>query len=151
MPNPSRKLSPPRPDFGGLRPAALADLRPYAGQARRDHVAVGATRSPTHWYWGVMADGEPLGFAAYMVRGPGQARIKGIWVMPEWRGLGYGDAMSAAIVNAALDAGLQDVDILSWEPRWAARNGFTEAGRNGHGATRLRRTFKTGERLGTGQ
>lgn len=142
------KMSLPSPEFGGLTPATLSELGRYAAAARRDHVAVAPTASPTHWHWGVLQDGEAIGFAAYMVRGPGQARIKGIWVMPEWRGLGYGELMSEAIVNAALDADLLDVDILSWDPRWAARNGFTAGRKNRHGATHLTRRFKTGERLG---
>ncbi len=75
--------------------------------------------------------GEVVASAGLAVRG-GAAEIDGVATLPSHRGRGYADALVAACVDAAADAGCTTLYLEAlaedWPRGWYGRRGFTELG-----------------------
>ena len=61
------------------------------------------------------------------------ARLQEVDVFPDWRGLGYGDALLSAVIGLLNDEGCAAVvvgaDEDDWPVDWYRRRGFRDAGR----------------------
>ncbi len=88
----------------------------------------------------VVRDGdEVVASADLAVRGQA-AEIDGVATLPTHRGRGYADALLAACVDAAADAGCAHVYLEAvlddWPRNWYSRRGFTELGPTWNAARR---------------
>ena len=88
-------------------------LLPYRRAAAREHVSVSATQK-TVWY--EYRDRELIGFGAFIWTGEEKARVKGIYVLPEFRGGGLGTRMTQKIIEAARAAGAKTLEAFALNP-----------------------------------
>ncbi|MFF3253153.1 GNAT family N-acetyltransferase [Actinacidiphila glaucinigra] len=58
-------------------------------------------------------EGEPVAMAAMTAVVAGMARLTPVYTLPEHRGMGYGSAVTAAVSQAALDAGAEHVLLFT--------------------------------------
>lgn len=112
------------------------EIAPYSRLAARERVHVTNVKNCA-WFKTVDAKGRVTGFAGVAPVSATRARIRSVWVRPDFRGQGLGDEVSTACLQYAIGARFHEVEILSWDKRWALRAGFTERGVTQHGATRL--------------
>ena len=117
--------------------AQWCEIKPYAALAAKERVNVTETQAGTVWFKTVDARGRLTGFAGVAPMLKHKARIRAVWVRPDFRGDGLGNALSAACLNQGLEDGFTEIEILSWDKRWALRSGFVDQGETQHGATRL--------------
>jgi ribosomal protein S18 acetylase RimI-like enzyme len=116
--------------------ARWVDIMAYAALASKDRVNVTDIDNGV-WFKVTDAKGRVLGFAGIAPIGKNKARIRAVWVRPDFRGQGIGEALSYACLEYGIAARFPEVEILSWDKRWALRAGFAERGPTQHGATRL--------------
>jgi N-acetylglutamate synthase-like GNAT family acetyltransferase len=116
--------------------AQWVDILPYATLASKERVNVTEIDGNT-WFKVTNDKGRVLGFAGIAPIGRRKARIRAVWVRPDFRGRGIGDALSRACLDYGIAAKFEQVEILSWDKAWALRNGFENMGETQHGATRL--------------
>ena len=116
--------------------AKWVEIAPFVALAAKERVNVTNVKNCV-WFKTVNGKGRITGFAGVAPVGDRKARIRAVWVRPDFRGLGLGDEVSLACLNYALGAKFDEVEILSWDKRWALRSGFEERGENQHGASRL--------------
>lgn len=117
--------------------AMWREIAPYSRLAALDHVNVTETKVHTTWFKTVDSKGRITGFAGIAPVSKTKARIRAVWVRPDFRGQGLGEKLSHACLEYGLAACFEQVEILSWDKRWALRAGFTDRGKTQHGATRL--------------
>lgn len=117
--------------------AQWCEIRAYASLAAKERVNVTETKERTVWFKTVDSRGRLTGFAGIATVSKSKARIRAVWVRPDFRGLGLGDRLSSACLAYGLAARFPEVEILSWDKRWALRAGFVDRGPTQHGATRL--------------
>lgn len=87
----------------------------YARGAAKEHVSITDTRK-THWYqW------KGVGCCALLEISPAQARVKGVYVVPEERGMGKGTAMTLELFEIAALMGYRKLEAFALNP------GFYEA------------------------
>lgn len=120
--------------------ASWSDVAPYAAVATKEHVNVTNVKNCA-WFMTVDSKGRVTAFAGVAPVSKDRARIRAVWVRPDFRGRGLGDDVSLSCLAYAKGYGFREVEILSWDPRWALRNGFVERNKTQHGATRLVYTF----------
>lgn len=116
--------------------AKWSDIAPFAGVAAKERVNVTNVRDCT-WFKTVDSKGRVTAFAGVAPVSATKARIRAVWVRPDFRGQGLGDEVSKACLDYAKGARFPEVEILSWDKRWALRNRFEDRGLTQHGATRL--------------
>ena len=117
--------------------ATWKEIAPYATLASKERVNVTETKDKTVWFKTTDSKGRVTGFAGVAAISKSRARIRAVWVRPDFRGLGLGDELSYACRDYAVAAKFDEVEILSWDKRWALRAGFSDRGRTQHGANRL--------------
>ena len=66
-----------------------------------------------------------------------KARIKGTLTLPEWRGLGYGEAILLRLLDEARAGGYSSVEVFT-RPAWYLRHGFKVARTTPYGVQVLR-------------
>lgn len=116
--------------------ATWVDVAQFASLAARERVNVTDIEGSV-WFVVRGAKRRVLGFAGIAPIGKNKARIRAVWVRPDFRGEGIGEALSQACLEYGIAAKFPEVEILSWDKRWALRAGMVEVGQNQHGATRL--------------
>lgn len=114
----------------------VVDIAPFAALAAKERVNV-TNIDGSVWFVVRGSKRRVLGFAGIAPVSKNKARIRAVWVRPDFRGEGIGEALSQACLEYGIAARFPEVEILSWDKRWALRAGFTEVGRTQHGATRL--------------
>jgi GNAT superfamily N-acetyltransferase len=117
--------------------ARWPEIAPYSRLAAKEHVNVTETSDPTVWFKTSDRKGRVTGFAGIAPVSRTKARIRAVWVRPDFRGLGLGDALSQACLDYGLAAKFEKIEILSWDKRWAVRVGFADLGTTQHGASRM--------------
>lgn len=120
-----------------VRRAEIPELLKYKSAAAREQVSVSATRN-TVWLK-ALVEGELVGFGAYIWATETKARVKGIYVLPEHRGEGYGTAMTLQILQQAAGAGATEIEALALNPSWYEERGFTRTKQRANGAWRVHR------------
>ena len=116
--------------------AKWSEIKPFAALAAKERVNVTNVKDCA-WFKTVNSKGRITGFAGVAPVAANKARIRAVWVRPDFRGMGLGDEVSQACLQYALGAKFHEVEILSWDKRWALRAGFEDRGVTQHGATRL--------------
>ena len=116
--------------------ARWIDVMPYATMAQKERVNV-TDIDGSIWFKVADGKGRTLGFAGIAPVSKNKARIRAGWVRPDFRGQGVGESLSQACLDYGIAAKFPEIEILSWDKRWALRAGFQERGANQHGATRL--------------
>ena len=113
------------------------EIAPLARVAAKDKVTVSETSDPTLWFKTLDPRGGITGFAGIASVGRSKARIRAVWVAPEYREKGLGDALARACLNYAMAARFATVEVLTFDPTWPERAGFVVVGRTVHGAARM--------------
>lgn len=99
--------------------------------AARERVSLSDTRS-TYWF---RTDDNSGVCGAIEVAG--RVRIKGVWVYPEWRGLGIGSAMTEALIKWIEQRYDCPIEVLAYNPAFYEARGFRRTGELANGAVRL--------------
>lgn len=124
-----------------IRGNYVVDVEPFAAMASKERVNVTNIDGSVWFVVRTEKKGKRpsrvLGFAGIAPVSKNKARIRAVWVRPDFRGEGIGEALSQACLEYGKAARFPEIEILSWDKRWALRSGFTEVGVNQHGATRL--------------
>lgn len=102
----------------------------YARQAARDRVSLADTQN-TRWF----RLGGHEGFCGLISIG-GRQRVKGVYVHPEYRGMGYGTKMTEDLLKIAAWAG-GPVEVLAYNPAFYEARGFSRVTQLSNGAWRL--------------
>lgn len=97
-------------------------------------------RDTLHTLWFTML---PYGFGG-VHQGRTYARVKGIYVFPEWRGFGHGTRLTLALIAVAEELpGVRYVEAVAADSKWYLERGFVV-----HSATarncRVRRALQDG-------
>lgn len=115
----------------------LVDIAKFATLAAKERVNV-TDIDGSVWFAVRNSNGKRvLGFAGIAPIGKQKARIRAVWVRPDFRDRGIGEALSQACLEYGIAAKFPEVEILSWDKKWALRAGFEDRGPTQHGATRL--------------
>lgn len=115
-----------------LIPVDYATVARWKAQAARDRVSVSDTKN-TRWF--NLASGE--GFCGLIEIG-GMVRVKGVYVFPEYRGLGVGTAMTEELLTIAAATG-KTIEVLAYNPEFYELRGFQRQSQLANGAWRLTR------------
>lgn len=103
-----------------VRPATHQKIRRRFGAVyRAEHLPIEEVKSAT-WFASEVAAGA-------LVRVSGtKCRIKGTVTLPEWRGMGAGEAVLRCLIDYAVSMGYESVEVYTRRPGWYLRHGFTE-------------------------
>ena len=71
---------------------------------------------------------QPPPHAGHVVRGPDEAEVRALAVVPEVRGRGVGRALMRAVVDRARDGGMRRLVLCTQTTMHAAQHLYTEAG-----------------------
>ncbi len=104
---------------------------PYARFAAREHVSISDTKR-TRWFRLPRHEG----FCGLIETGQ-NVRVKGVFVHPEWRGRGFGTAMTEALIQIAQTGPYKAVEVLAYNPEWYEDHGFIRHNQLRNGAWRL--------------
>ena len=104
-----------------LKDVSYAFVHRYKKQAEREHVSVSNTKN-TRWF-AAFVDEEMVGFGAFILVGK-VARVKGIYIFPEERGLGHGGRMTEAIFEEALNSGVGRLEAFALNPSFYEQRGW---------------------------
>ncbi|MEE8578741.1 MAG: GNAT family N-acetyltransferase [Hyphomicrobium sp.] len=124
-----------------LKPADFrADIYPHRRARSNRGGRLAITRDTAHTVWFKM---PPYGFGG-VHQGATYARVKGIYVFPEWRGFGHGTALTLALIaKAEAMPGVRYVEAVTVDAAWYVERGFAV-----HSATdrnsRVRRALQDG-------
>lgn len=110
-----------------LTPTTHAEVAasPFAGPAKRDHITLSPTKMVERWYWATLPDGTRIGFCAWAERPHNVARLKSLYISPEYRGQGHGSKMQLLRLQDVQAHGYTTVDLISRNPLWQKRQGWT--------------------------
>lgn len=126
--------------MAALRPVEFAAVAPFKSVAARDHVSVSETRET---FWFLYEDaGYVLGLCG-LIRTPTGGRIKGVWVKPEHRGQGHGQAMTLELIKRAVDElFFLRLEALAHNPKFYEAMGWQRVGKPlPNGAVRLAKNY----------
>lgn len=114
-------------------------VRSLASRAAREHVSISPTAA-TRWF--AVQDGELVrGVAGLLALAGGALRIKGVWVEPEQRGRGLGDALVQHLIALARDECASSIEAYAHNPGYYLAQGFRSIGQRPNGATRVRKVL----------
>lgn len=135
----ARDLGTATPESIEVRLGDHSDVAPWMAVAAREHVSATNTTG-TDWVVGCTAQGEVVGFAGVLRHGrKGRyARVKGVWLRPEFRGNGHGEAITDyAITHAASLDGVERLDAIAINPAFYVARGWTVGSTAPSGGTRV--------------
>lgn len=113
-----------------------AKIVPWAHRAARERVSLKDARNTT-WYW-VATQG-----CAGLMALRGKARIKGVFVLKEYRGAGVGTALVDRLeAEAAKLDGVKEVEVYAHNPAFYEARGYSVVGKNQFGVALLRRPLE---------
>jgi ribosomal protein S18 acetylase RimI-like enzyme len=75
----------------------------------------------------------------------GKARIKGVFVLGEYRGLGVGTALTERLEAEAVKAGAGELEVYAHNPAFYEARGYKVVGANQFGVPLLRKTISRGK------
>ena len=122
-----------------LRQASFAEVQPFHNAAARDHVSISETRGTT---WFLYEDGNKfIGLCALMALRAG-ARIKGVWMRPEFRGKGHGEQLTLDLIEYATEVlCLPRLEAFAHNPAFYEAMKWKRIGELPNGAVRLARNY----------
>lgn len=109
----------------------------YASAAAKEKVSVKPTKSPTLWFTDHDKPMKRHGFCGLIKIKPEAWRIKGVYVFPEYRGFGYGEAMTLALMDAAVELGAKSIEAIALNPAFYERHGYTIVAKIREGSWRV--------------
>ena len=112
-----------------------ADIRHLASIASQSHVSVSKTQD-TQWFK-AEKDGRIVGCSALMKKKKPIGRVKGIFVLEEFRGMGIGLELTNVLIQDAIEKHCSAIDLFTWHPDFWLKLGYRVIGKNSHGAERM--------------
>jgi len=109
-------------------------VKPWTGIASRERVALGDTNG-NEWFGAF--DGDDLAAIAFMRRRGSKVRLGGMFTHPDYRGRGFGDALTKWRIDRAVSSFASMIDCYSVNPPYWVELGFRNYGQNAHGVIRL--------------
>ena len=110
----------------------IKQLAPLAAKAR---VSVSNTTG-TRWFK-VVAGDQIIGCGAVMKKKSPVGRIKGIFILEEYRGQQYGLKLTEELISYAKARFCKSFDLYTWHPEFWESIGCKKVGVNAHGAVRM--------------
>ncbi|MCG3198580.1 MAG: hypothetical protein GHCLOJNM_03083 [bacterium] len=93
------------------------DIAPLASRAAKEGVCLKPTRNRTRWFVGLASvSGEPVGICGLFEGTYKVFRLKGIYVLPEHRGKGFGASMTASLHYHAIKIGAERLEAITANP-----------------------------------
>jgi len=103
----------------------------WRSAAAKEHVSISDTPD-TCWF-----RLDDIGCAGLMCK-PGQpARIKGVYIDPAFRGLGYGTMLTEFLMAEARRRGAERMDVYALNPAFYEARGWERVGQNAYGVAHL--------------
>lgn len=101
-----------------LRLVQFEEVVEFSELAKKEGVTINNTKR-TEWF---MSQNHSCG-ALYWI-GNMRARLKGIFVHPDFRGYGYGDILTEGLIQQALLKEAKIVEAHVFSPKWYLNRGF---------------------------
>lgn len=117
-----------------IKKVEFGDIKHLSAKASKESVSISDT-SKTLWF-AAYVDNEIVGCAGIYEALP-YHRLKGIWIMPEYRGKGIGKKLTEHRLEYCEDI-FVGVEVYALHPKFYKERGFVEYGIL-RGATKLRR------------
>ncbi len=122
-----------------VRQADYSEVAPFKSRAARDHVAIAPTRGT---YWFVYQHENDIVGVEGVIKTPTGGRLKAVWVKPEFRGRGYGKAMTDAVIDFAVNRLMMcRLEVFADNVRFYEGLGFRRFGVLPNGAVKLARNY----------
>lgn len=118
---------------------AYGDVAHFQSRAAREGAVVKDSRN-TIWFRAVDSQGLVVGCAGLLLRS-GIGRLKAVYVLPARRREGFGEALTLARIEAAVDEGCSMVEAYSQRPDWYLRNGFRVLSTRANGSLHVARNL----------
>ena len=96
-------------------------VRKYSNLAKKERVSISNTNN-TRWFE-FKLDGESVGCCALIYQGK-KVRIKGVYLLPQYRGHGHGVFMDDCLLSIAEEDGINIVEVLTLHPKFYKSRGF---------------------------
>jgi len=118
-----------------IRKVNFATVQRFAKQAAKEHVSITDTNN-TIWFIGEIND-EIVAIAGLIQVAYGM-RIKGVYVLPEYRAKGYGNELTQYLFELCHNR-CSNIEVFAYNPNFYEHHGFKRFGSLPNGAIKLRR------------
>jgi N-acetylglutamate synthase-like GNAT family acetyltransferase len=104
-----------------LRPSSYQEVRRYKQLGAKERVSISDTQN-TLWFM-MELDGEPAGCCGLYLS-KARARLKSVYTLPQYRGLGLGGLATDYRIQRAKELGYKEVETLTVNPQYYSKKGF---------------------------
>ena len=109
-----------------LRDSSYREVRRFKALGSKERVSISDTKN-TLWFM-IEVEGEPAGCCGLYLTMT-KARMKGDYVLPQYRGLGLGTLSSDFRIEKARELGYSLIETLTVNPDYYGKKGFTLNGK----------------------